>query len=412
MSTDPNDKETTKAVSDINLSTDPNDKETTKEQPHEIKKRQILKKNGINFVTDLNEIKKETNLTINGINFGNDLNEIDFKIGDQNCIINSVSNEVIECTISGLEVGSHKVKLNVKSIGYADEFDQKIYGKAVINSIVPTSGSTNGGTVLKIQGNGFINGSIVQLGESLCIVKKFKVNQIECETQANSAQKINVTVLSSGVIHLNEDVTYEFDSDKTPVIKQVSPNEENYHSTKLTLTGENFSLDKNEVHVKINGSECLVESSTLTEIVCVAGENGAGTFPIELKIDSFGYSNKNLNFNYNLNIHSLNSDEASIVGGLHLEINGSGFTQQTKVSICDNECKLLSYNSSRISCLVPSSNSSSDKDCVLKISENGLSTETNFHYKLSVTPKILGSGPKRGGTGGGTILTITGENFR
>ncbi|RNA00178.1 fibrocystin-L isoform X1 [Brachionus plicatilis] len=290
-------------------------------------------------------------------------------------------------------------------------YNEMITGKPSVKSIAPSSGSTNGGTLLKIGGNGFTSASTVHLDQSACFVRKVETNEIECETQAHPVQTVNVTVMTFGLEHSSDDVSFTFDHRKTPIISQIDPNQEDHSSSVLLLTGENFSLNKNEVHVQINGSECQVITSTLTEITCVLGQHHAGTYPIELKIDSFGFANRNFSFTYNLNIHGLSSTEGSLAGGLHLGINGSGFSAESRVYICDSECTLLNFSSSEIFCSVPSSNFSVDKNCTLEIHENGRSVQTEFSYKQSLTPSVLSSFPKRGGTGGGTILTITGENF-
>jgi hypothetical protein len=47
----------------------------------------------------------------------------------------------------------------------------------------------------------------------------------------------------------------------------------------------------------------------------------------------------------------------------------------------------------------------------LKILENGITVTSTFEYKASLTPTITSSSPLRGGTGGGTLLTITGSGF-
>jgi hypothetical protein len=47
----------------------------------------------------------------------------------------------------------------------------------------------------------------------------------------------------------------------------------------------------------------------------------------------------------------------------------------------------------------------------LKILENSLFVTSSFDYKSSVTPSITSSSPLRGGTGGGTLVTITGTGF-
>ena len=54
---------------------------------------------------------------------------------------------------------------------------------------------------------------------------------------------------------------------------------------------------------------------------------------------------------------------------------------------------------------------STDTACKLVVSEGGLTATSTFTYKLSLTPVLLSVSPLRGGTGGGTLLTITGQNF-
>ena len=63
-------------------------------------------------------------------------------------------------------------------------------------------------------------------------------------------------------------------------------------------------------------------------------------------------------------------------------------------------------------CEVPEAdNKSQDSDCDVKVVENGKTVTSSFTYKLNLTPKLTSVSPKRGGTGGGTLLTIIGEGF-
>jgi len=65
-----------------------------------------------------------------------------------------------------------------------------------------------------------------------------------------------------------------------------------------------------------------------------------------------------------------------------------------------------------ITCLVPSSNiKDKDTTCELIINENGLVAQNEFKYLVSLTPTLSSVSPLKGGTGGGSVLTITGTNF-
>ena len=56
-------------------------------------------------------------------------------------------------------------------------------------------------------------------------------------------------------------------------------------------------------------------------------------------------------------------------------------------------------------------NKAADSSCTLTVTENGLTATELFSYSLALTPKLTSVSPSRGGTGGGTVLTISGQNF-
>lgn len=61
---------------------------------------------------------------------------------------------------------------------------------------------------------------------------------------------------------------------------------------------------------------------------------------------------------------------------------------------------------------MPKSDSlNSDTTCNLVVSESTKTATKSFTYSVAASPKILSVSPLRGGTGGGTLLTITGTNF-
>lgn len=55
----------------------------------------------------------------------------------------------------------------------------------------------------------------------------------------------------------------------------------------------------------------------------------------------------------------------------------------------------------------------SDQTCTVDITVNGLtkSLSNSYTYNSALTPSISGVDPSRGGTGGGTTITVTGSGF-
>lgn len=52
-----------------------------------------------------------------------------------------------------------------------------------------------------------------------------------------------------------------------------------------------------------------------------------------------------------------------------------------------------------------------DSTCVVSVSENSMTATSEFTYRVSLTPRLTSVSPLRGGTGGGTLLTIVGTGF-
>ena len=55
-----------------------------------------------------------------------------------------------------------------------------------------------------------------------------------------------------------------------PIIKEMSPQLGSIAGgTEVTIRGHGFSMDEEDISIDIGGSKCVVESSTLEEIICV-----------------------------------------------------------------------------------------------------------------------------------------------
>ncbi|CAF4985579.1 unnamed protein product, partial [Rotaria magnacalcarata] len=63
-------------------------------------------------------------------------------------------------------------------------------------------------------------------------------------------------------------------------------------------------------------------------------------------------------------------------------------------------------------CITPDvSVSDVNSSCNLTVTVDGISKSTYFIYKANLTASITSVSPVRGGTGGGTTITINGNNF-
>lgn len=100
-------------------------------------------------------------------------------------------------------------------------------------------------------------------------------------------------------------------------------------------------------------------------------------------------------------------------GNLDLVISGQGFSSKTNVTICGKPCPVTSSSLTKLTCTVPeATDKTRDTNCQVVVAEAGQTDSSlQYSYLATLTPSLISVSPLRGGTGGGTLLTITGTNF-
>jgi hypothetical protein len=100
--------------------------------------------------------------------------------------------------LNGLSIGSKLVVVNLDGVGNSVQpfTSVLVEGIATVNSLTPNSGSIQGGTILKINGNGFSNieNTQVKIGNKSCIVKSVKNTEIVLLTPENLPGDLPVSI--------------------------------------------------------------------------------------------------------------------------------------------------------------------------------------------------------------------------
>lgn len=285
--------------------------------------------------------------------------------------------------------------------------------------MTPVTGSIHGGALVTIKGNGFGPATQISFGDYLCSIEEVTVNNIKCRTTKksgssrkkrsdNDLQTIKLT--NNGVVFSDASVSYTFAVSATPTVSSVTP--DNGEGGSIKITGSGFGIDQANLIVKVGKASCSITSVSNTQIVCTVSAGKAGDQDIIVTRLDQGDSNNNIQYKFSLAISSLSKTEGSIGGGLNLVISGSGFSTDSIVTICDESCKILEASLNKIICQVPAAkNKGSDSSCSVFVTENKMTASSSFNYKLSLTPTLSSSSPARGGTGGGTLITIVGTGF-
>lgn len=251
-----------------------------------------------------------TTITIDGSGFSDQTANTDVKIGGEICTVTSVQDNEIQCTITNVPVGTQDVTVVILDKGKATNSIQ-VTSSAFITSVLPSTGSTHGGTELTITGNGFVDGSTsVSVDGTSCDLVDVTLSQIRCTTKSHVAGSVDVVVTSSGQTYSSE--SFEYSAGSTPSITGVTP-AMGTEGTSITIAGSNFGATNPDNTVSIgSSSSCTVTSSSATQIVCTVGAGSIGSENVVVDVSGKGLSNTNQQFQFDLTVSAINKNTGKI----------------------------------------------------------------------------------------------------
>ncbi|XP_072177767.1 fibrocystin-L-like [Diadema setosum] len=342
--------------------------------------------------------------------------DVTITVGGTDCEVTSLNSSTIICDVSYVPVGTQNVMLHIAGMGDAHfETTATVWSEKKLYSVTPSEGSTSGGQEITISGNGFITeDTTVSIGGTSCAIQSVTISSIVCITPSGSEGSPAVEV-SVGSLSYDTDVTYTYSAAQTPTVSSVLPSSGQTGDT-ITVSGTGFNTKASLNTVSIDGVECSATSTSTTSLECTVGAHSAGTYTVEVHVKGKGNAESTSMFEYDLSVSDVSPNEGSFGGGRLLTINGSGFDSQTsQVYICNNPCSIEDSTGSYILCEVPPNYASGEElDCQVSVwvgSGLQVNATSTFTYRRSLTPTISGVSPRRGGTAGGTRVTINGTGF-
>ncbi|XP_052060298.1 fibrocystin-L-like isoform X3 [Mytilus californianus] len=357
-------------------------------------------------------ISGSTTLTISGTNFGTDTSAVSVTIGGEVCSVSAVTGTSITCTVPSAPVGDQTVNVNVASLGKAST-TVVVTSSPTLTSITPSSGSTEGKTVVVIVGNGFVvNKTEVIIDGNQCEIVTVLLTSIECSTPAGTDGAKTVTVLSNGVTYTST-LTFTYGTAMTPSVTSISPTSGQIGDT-VTITGTKFDTVTGNNVVKVGGATCSVSSATTTSVMCTLGVQSPGQYDVMVNVNPMGRAGSSVQFTYAMTVSSVNPTSGSLGGGQVITIAGLGFDPQTsKVIICGQECTVdkAASTTTNLVCSTPASTGSVTVSCDVEVIDNGQTAASTYQYDSAASPSITSVSPSIGGTSGGTTLTIEGTGF-
>ncbi|XP_060067607.1 fibrocystin-L-like [Ylistrum balloti] len=358
-----------------------------------------------------------TSVTITGTGFGEDKTKVSVNMRSSEihkCLVESVSNSKITCLIKSLPLGQNEVVVDIISKGRAtNKGNVNITSTATILDIIPKQGSVHGGTDVTIIGNGFLSDVSVEVDGFQYSVKYRTVMSLVFTTREHTAGMAVLNIQSNGVKYPERN--FNFTEKISPTVSAVYPSSGTYGQN-ITITGYNLGTRLNETSVFIGDSNCTVTAVNQTDLKCTVGVQRAGTYNMHVSVYGVGNSNADETFTFNMSVNAIKPRSGSLAGDQRVTVLGSGFDSDMVVTICGSMCNMSKSqlaDPTQFICDTPSSSDLALQQCDVKIIVNSVTEtlENAYTYDPALTPVIDDVTPKRGGTQGGTKLTISGSNF-
>ena len=292
-----------------------------------------------------------------------------------------------------------------------------LFAQGVILNVSPRISSIYGGAIMIIQGYGFRNNisqNIVTVGSNRCRLISATYIELRCVIPAqNSSSNPAAIEISSEAGIFTPVIFLNYTENLTPTIVSANATSSNSRPIFLHIVGDRFI--SNQTSVRVGDLPCSILNMTSTLIACIINNNqSAGSHAIVVNVASIGDSNANITYDQSLSVTSLSSNQGGYGGGLAVNITGDGFlADNVTIDVCNRTCMMIKViSNTELICITPAFNVSEINDtCRLTVTVNGMSAYQSFTYRTNLTATVTSISPYRGGTGGGTTVTINGTNF-
>ncbi|CAF3962866.1 unnamed protein product [Rotaria sp. Silwood2] len=359
-----------------------------------------------------------TTFTLHGQNFfGGGGTTIGTRVNINNnyCNITSITNQSIICSAYDVEAGTHDIFVSIEGVGNTNTLSSVI-STVFLSSVSPTTSGIYGGILLSIIGIGFssnIEQIQVTIGSNPCLIVRVTTNEIQCiiPVQDNSSNPETIYVVSNGItVTLPSSIYYN--ATITPNVISVEPTSGSTWQI-LNITGENFV--NGQTSVRVGNTLCVITSLSTTSITCtLALSIATGHYPVIVHVNTSGDSNSDILFFSELLLTNITPAQGSYGGGLQVTVIGDGFNgTNLNVTICNQTCStVVVISNTELTCITPSLVPVGfNTSCNLTVNINSISSSMPFLYTSDLTATLVSVSPTRAGTGGGTTLTINGNNF-
>ncbi|CAM9245753.1 unnamed protein product, partial [Discosporangium mesarthrocarpum] len=332
-----------------------------------------------------------------------------------------VSDSLVACEPPRLDVGNVSLGISTNGVDVSHLQDAfMITSASTVTSIWPSSGSTNGGTMVRVQGTGFVNSTVLcRFGEkSVAPNVVLDSTTIVCRAPPyHRAEKVALEVTNNNKDWTTSDVmfTYKSPVEAGGIYPRVGPLR---GGTVVHITTLGALSDRMEAVWCRFGAKVVTASRASSDgtILCVSPDAAKPTsVPLELSINGIDFTSSGWRFTYT---PELKFDSAAPLsgpehGGTPVFITASEFPGLDS-TVCEFgsvglQVRAIWVDDSTISCTAPAHMPGA---AMLRVGLNEQQlVDTGFTFNYLPIPSVLSAVPNIGSVLGGTMVEVRGAGF-
>ncbi len=278
----------------------------------------------------------------------------------------------------------------------------------VVQSVLPSEGSTGGATPVKISGEDLDGATAVKFGGVSATISKDNATEIEVLTPPHAEGFAEVCVTTGGGTNCKPTA---FKYVIAPTLKTLTPKEgPEAGGTPVKLTGEHLAGTS---AVEFAGTKAAIVKNTETEVEVDSPGRPPGAAEVCI-VTPGGRSCIAGAFTYRAvpSVNAVTASEGPVAGGISVTITGEHLAGATEVKFGTTAATSLEVKSeSELAVKVPAAHEAGTVEVFVKTAGGESVEPSAAHFTYRVAPSVSSVSPKEGPATGGATVVIKGEHL-